>query len=162
MMKTSDVVYLTKTRLVEIENEPKELKTHGRKAIAEKIAEARAHGDLSENAEYDAAKEAQSHHEFKIGKLEVMLSKVKIIAPEDMPDNEVYILSVVKVLDVKAKEEITFTLVSPEEADFEMDKISVTSPIGKALLGKTKNETIEVEVPDGKIKYKILNISKLI
>jgi transcription elongation factor GreA len=162
MMKTSDVVYLTKTRLVEIENELKELKTHGRKAIAEKIAEARAHGDLSENAEYDAAKEAQSHHEFKIGKLEVMLSKVKIIAPEDMPDNEVYILSVVKVLDVKAKEEITFTLVSPEEADFEMDKISVTSPIGKALLGKTKNETIEVEVPDGKIKYKILNISKLI
>ncbi|MBP9192815.1 MAG: transcription elongation factor GreA [Ignavibacteria bacterium] len=161
-MKTSDVVYLTKTRLVEIENELKELKTHGRKAIAEKIAEARAHGDLSENAEYDAAKEAQSHHEFKIGKLEVMLSKVKIIAPEDMPDNEVYILSVVKVLDVKAKEEITFTLVSPEEADFEMDKISVTSPIGKALLGKTKNETIEVEVPDGKIKYKILNISKLI
>ena len=162
MMKTSDVVYLTKTRLVEIENELKELKTHGRKAIAEKIAEARAHGDLSENAEYDAAKEAQSHHEFKIGKLEVMLSKVKIIAPEDMPNNEVYILSVVKVLDVKAKEEITFTLVSPEEADFEMDKISVTSPIGKALLGKTKNETIEVEVPDGKIKYKILNISKLI
>jgi transcription elongation factor GreA len=132
------------------------------KLLQKKIAEARAHGDLSENAEYDAAKEAQSHHEFKIGKLEVMLSKVKIIAPEDMPDNEVYILSVVKVLDVKAKEEITFTLVSPEEADFEMDKISVTSPIGKALLGKTKNETIEVEVPDGKIKYKILNISKLI
>ena len=140
-MKTSDVVYLTKTRLVEIENELKELKTNGRKAIAEKIAEARAHGDLSENAEYDAAKEAQSHHEFKIGKLEVMLSKVKIIKPEDMPENEVYILSVVKVLDVKLKEEITFSLVSPEEADFEMDKISVTSPIGKALLGKKKNET---------------------
>ncbi len=162
MMKTSDVVYLTKSRLVEIENELIELKTQGRKEIAEKIAEARAHGDLSENAEYDAAKEAQSHHEFKIGKLEVMLSKVKIIAPEDMPDNEVYILSVVKVLDIKAKEEITFTLVSPEEADFEMDKISVTSPIGKALLGKKKNEIVEVDVPDGMIKYKILNISKLI
>ncbi|HMQ68043.1 MAG TPA: transcription elongation factor GreA [Ignavibacteria bacterium] len=161
-MKTSDVVYLTKSRLVEIENELIELKTQGRKEIAEKIAEARAHGDLSENAEYDAAKEAQSHHEFKIGKLEVMLSKVKIIAPEDMPDNEVYILSVVKVLDIKAKEEITFTLVSPEEADFEMDKISVTSPIGKALLGKKKNEIVEVDVPDGMIKYKILNISKLI
>jgi len=162
MMKTSDVVYLTKTRLVEIENELKELKTNGRKAIAEKIAEARAHGDLSENAEYDAAKEAQSHHEFKIGKLEVMLSKVKIIKPEDMPENEVYILSVVKVLDVKLKEEITFSLVSPEEADFEMDKISVTSPIGKALLGKKKNEIVEVQVPDGVIKYKVLNISKLI
>lgn len=161
MMKTSDVVYLTRTRLVEIENELMELKTKGRKAIAEKIAEARSHGDLSENAEYDAAKEAQSHHEFKIGKLEVMLSKVKIISPEDMPDNEVYILSVVKVLDVKAKEEITFSLVSPEEADFEMDKISVTSPIGKALLGKKKNEIVEVQVPDGVIKYKILNISKL-
>ena len=161
MMKTSDVVYLTKTRLVEIENELKELKTNGRKAIAEKIAEARAHGDLSENAEYDAAKEAQSHHEFKIGKLEVMLSKVKIIKPEDMPENEVYILSVVKVLDVKLKEEITFSLVSPEEADFEMDKISVTSPIGKALLGKKKNEIVEVQVPDGVIKYKVLNISKL-
>ena len=162
MMKTSDVVYLTKSRLVEIENELIELKTQGRKEIAEKIAEARAHGDLSENAEYDAAKEAQSHHEFKIGKLEVMLSKVKIISPEDMPDNEVYILSVVKVLDIKAKEEITFTLVSPEEADFEMDKISVTSPIGKALLGKKKNEVVEVDVPDGMIKYKIHNISKLI
>lgn len=161
MMKTSDVVYLTKTRLVEIENELKELKTNGRKAIAEKIAEARAHGDLSENAEYDAAKEAQSHHEFKIGKLEIMLSKVKIIKPEDMPENEVYILSVVKVLDVKLKEEITFSLVSPEEADFEMDKISVTSPIGKALLGKKKNEIVEVQVPDGVIKYKVLNISKL-
>lgn len=160
-MKTSDVVYLTRTRLVEIENELMELKTKGRKAIAEKIAEARSHGDLSENAEYDAAKEAQSHHEFKIGKLEVMLSKVKIISPEDMPDNEVYILSVVKVLDVKAKEEITFSLVSQEEADFEMDKISVTSPIGKALLGKKKNEIVEVHVPDGVIKYKILNISKL-
>ncbi|HMS35481.1 MAG TPA: transcription elongation factor GreA [Ignavibacteria bacterium] len=161
MMKTSDAVYLTKTRLVEIENELKDLKTAGRKAIAEKIAEARAHGDLSENAEYDAAKEAQSHHEFKIGKLEVMLSKVKIISPEDMPDNEVYILSVVKVLDMKMKEEITFSLVSPEEADFEQDKISVTSPIGKALLGKKKNEIVEVQVPDGIIKYKILNISKL-
>lgn len=161
-MKTSEVVYLTKSRLVEIENDLKELKTSGRKSIAEKIAEARAHGDLSENAEYDAAKEAQSHLEFKIGKLELMLSRVKIISPDDMPNNEVYILSVVKVLDLAAKEEITFTLVSPEEADFERDKISVTSPIGNALLGKKKNEIVEVNVPDGLIKYKILEISKLI
>lgn len=161
-MKTADAVYLTKSRLVEIENELKELKTLGRKSIAEKIAEARSHGDLSENAEYDAAKEAQSHLEFKIVKLEVMLSKVKIIAPDDMPKNEVYILSVVKVLDLSIKEEITFSLVSPEEADFEKDKISVTSPIGKALLGKKKNEIVEVYVPDGLIKYKVLEISKLI
>jgi transcription elongation factor GreA len=162
MMKISDTVYLTKSRLVEIENELKELKTAGRRMIAEKIAEARGHGDLSENAEYDAAKEAQSHLEFKIGKLEMILSKVKIISPEDMPSNEVYILSVVRVLDLKIKEEITFSLVSPEEADFERDKISVTSPIGKALLGKRKDEVVEVDVPAGIIKYKILEISKLV
>lgn len=160
-MKPSDVVYLTKSRLVEIENELRELKTTGRKYIAEKIAEARAHGDLSENAEYDAAKEAQGHHEMRIGKLEMMLSRVKIISPEDMPTDEVYILSVVKVRDMHLKEEITFSLVSPEEADFEQDKISVTSPIGKSLLGKKKNDIVEVQVPDGLIKYKILEISKL-
>ena len=138
-----------------------ELKTVGRKYIAEKIAEARAHGDLSENAEYDAAKEAQGHHEMKIGKLEIMLSRVKIISPDDMPANEVYILSVVKVRDMNLKEEITFSLVSPEEADFERDKISVTSPIGKSLLGKKKNDIVEIDVPAGLIKYKILEISKL-
>lgn len=161
MMKPAEVVYLTKSRLVEIENELKELKTNGRKLIAEKISEARSHGDLSENAEYDAAKEAQGHLELKIGKLEAMLSRVKIISPEDMPSNEVYILSVVKILDMKIKEENVYTLVSPEEADFEQDKISVTSPIGKALLGKKKNEVVEVQVPAGLLKYKILEISKL-
>jgi len=138
-----------------------ELKSNGRRQMAEKIAEARSHGDLSENAEYDAAKEAQSHLEMKIGKLETMLSRVKIIAPEDMPNDEVYILSVVKVRDVKMKEDFVYTLVSPEEADFEMDKISVTSPIGNAFLGKKINETVEINVPAGTIKYKILEISKL-
>ncbi len=160
-MKVSETIYLTKSRLVEIENQLIELKTAGRKSIAEKIAEARGHGDLSENAEYDAAKEAQSHLEMKIGKLETMLSRVKIISPEDMPGDEVYILSVVKLIDLGSKEEISFTLVSPEEADIELDKISVTSPIGNALLGKRLNETIEIDVPAGIIKYKILSISKL-
>lgn len=160
-MKVSDIIYLTKNRLVEIENELLQLKTAGRKSIAEKIAEARGHGDLSENAEYDAAKEAQSHLEMKIGKLEQMLSRVKVISPDDMPENEVYILSVVKVLDIASEEEITFTLVSPEEADFELDKISVTSPIGNALLGKRINETIEINVPAGLLKYRIIEISKL-
>ena len=161
-MKPSDVVYLTKSRLVELENELIVLKTAGRKYIAEKIAEARAHGDLSENAEYDAAKEAQGHHEMKINKLETMLSRVKIISPDDMPSNEIYILSVVKVLDINLKEEITFSLVSPEEADFEVDKISVTSPIGKSLLGKKKNDIVEIEVPAGLLKFKILEISKIV
>jgi transcription elongation factor GreA len=160
-MKVSEIIYLTKSRLVEIENQLIELKTAGRRNIAEKIAEARGHGDLSENAEYDAAKEAQSHLEMKIGKLETMLSRAKIISPEDMPGDEVYILSVVKLVDLGSNEEITFTLVSPEEADFELDKISVTSPIGNALLGKRLNEIVEIIVPAGTIKYQILSISKL-
>ncbi|MBK6505418.1 MAG: transcription elongation factor GreA [Ignavibacteria bacterium] len=160
-MKVSEIIYLTKSRLVEIENQLIELKTAGRRSIAEKIAEARGHGDLSENAEYDAAKEAQSHLEMKIGKLETMLSRAKIISPEDMPGDEVYILSVVKLIDLGSNEEITFTLVSPEEADFELDKISVTSPIGNALLGKRMNEIVEIEVPAGRLKYQILSISKL-
>ena len=159
-MENTEAVYLTKERLIELEEELKNLKIKERKNIANKIAEARAHGDLSENAEYDAAKEAQSHLEMKIMKIENILSRVKIIAPEDMPDGEIYILSNVKVKDLNDNEEIEYTLVSPEEADFEEDKISVISPIGKAMLGKKVGETIEVNVPAGLIKYKILEIKK--
>jgi transcription elongation factor GreA len=159
-MEQTGVVYLTKERLVELENELRNLKTAERRSIADKIAEARSHGDLSENAEYDAAKEAQVHLEMKIGKLENLLSRVKLINPDEMPADEVHILSNVKVLDIKHKEEITFTLVSPDEADFELDKISITSPIGKALLGKKVGLTVTVEAPDGTINYKILEISK--
>ena len=159
-MENTEAVYLTKERLIELEEELRNLKTKERKNIANKIAEARAHGDLSENAEYDAAKEAQSHLEMKIMKIENILSRVKIIAPEDMPDGEIYILSNVKVKDLNDNEEIEYTLVSPEEADFEEDKISVISPIGKAMLGKKVGETIEVNVPAGLIKYKILEINK--
>jgi len=156
----SGTVYLTRTRLTELENELIDLKTNQRKSIAEKIAEARGHGDLSENAEYDAAKEAQSHLEMKIGKLENLLSRVKVVNLEEMPEDEVHVLCSVQVLDLKHKEEITFTLVSPDEADFELDKISITSPLGKALLGKKVGDVALVEVPENKIEYKILKISK--
>lgn len=159
-MENSGAVYLTRNRLAELEEELKELKTSGRKNMASKIAEARSHGDLSENAEYDAAKEAQTHLEMKINKIEHILSRVKVLAPEDMPDGEVYVLANVKVKDITNKEEITYTLVSPEEADFEQDKISVVSPIGKALLGKKVGDRIEVDVPIGKMKYEILEITK--
>ncbi len=152
------IVYLKRYRLVELENILRELKTTERRSIAEKISEARSHGDLSENAEYDAAKEAQSHLEFKIGKLENLLSRVQILEPEDIPVGEVYMLSSVKVKDLKMNEEITYTIVSPEEADFELDKISVLSPIGKALMGKKSGETIKVDAPAGIIEYKILEI----
>ncbi|TRZ66149.1 transcription elongation factor GreA [bacterium] len=159
-MEQPAIVYLSRQRLVELENELRTLKTSERKKIAEKIAEARGHGDLSENAEYDAAKEAQSHLEMKINKLENLLSRAKIIDPHDIPDGEVYMLTNVKVHDVNYNEDITFIIVSPDEADFEQDKISVTSPLGKALLGKKVGDTAIVEMPGSKIEYKILAISK--
>jgi transcription elongation factor GreA len=153
-------VYLTKDRLHEIETELNDLKINGRKHVAEQIAEARSHGDLSENAEYDAAKTEQEHLEIKIRKLEDMLTRVKIIAAHDMPDDKIYILHNVKLRDLKTKEEFVYKLVSPEESDLEQDKISVTSPMGKQLLGKKVNDEIELDVPAGKLKYKILEIFK--
>jgi transcription elongation factor GreA len=153
-------VYLTRDRLHELETELNDLKSRGRKEIADKIAEARAHGDLSENAEYDAAKYEQEQLEIRIAKYEEMLSRVKIISAEDLPSDKIYILHNVKLLDLNTKEEFCYKLVSPEEADLEQDKISVTSPIGKALLGRKKNEEVEIVVPAGKIKYKILDIFK--
>lgn len=159
-MDSKGFVYLTKERLHEIETELNDLKTNGRKVVAEKIAEARSHGDLSENAEYDAAKAEQEHLEIRIGKLEEMLSRVKIISAQDMPDDKIYILHNVKLRDLKTKEEFVYKLVSPEESDLEQDKISVASPMGKLLLGKKKNDEIELNVPAGKLKYKILDIYK--
>jgi len=153
-------VYLTKERLHEIETELNDLKTSGRRLIAEQIAEARSHGDLSENAEYDAAKNEQEHLEIKIRKLEEILTRVKIIAAHEMPDDKIYILHNVKLRDLKTKEEFIYKLVSPEESDLEQDKISVTSPMGKQLLGKKVNDDVELDVPAGKLKYKILEIFK--
>ncbi len=159
-MDNKGFVYLTKDRLHEIETDLNEMKQKGRKEVAEKIAEARAHGDLSENAEYDTAKTEQEHLEMRIMKLEEMLSRVKIISAEDMPNDKIYILHNVKLKDLKTKEVFSYKLVSPEEADLEQDKISVSSPIGKALLGRKKNDELEIVVPAGKLKYKILDIYK--
>lgn len=156
----SETVYLTRERLVALEHELHELKTSGRKLIAAQIAEARAHGDLSENAEYDAAKEAQQHHELKISKIELTLSRAKIIEAKDLPNDKVYILSRVKLKDMKTKKEVEYLLVSPEESDFEANKISVTSPIGKALLGKVKGDAVEVKVPVGILNYTIVDIHR--
>jgi transcription elongation factor GreA len=155
-----ETVYLTRERLVEIENELRDLKTNGRKSVAMKIADARGHGDLSENAEYEAAKEEQQHLELKISKLELTLSRAKIIEAKDLPNDKIYILSRVKLIDLKTKENCEYLLVSPEESDFEENKISVTSPIGKALLGKTKGETVEIKVPAGLLTYKIIDVNR--
>jgi transcription elongation factor GreA len=155
-----ETIYLTRERLVEIEHQLRDLKTNGRKSMAAKIAEARGHGDLSENAEYDAAKEEQQHLELRISKLEHTLSRAKIIEAKDLPNDKIYILSRVKLKDLKTNETFEYLLVSPEESSFEDNKISVTSPIGKALLGKTKGETVEIKVPVGMLKYTILDITR--
>lgn len=153
-------VYLTREKLSSMEQELRELKTNGRKSVAGKIAEARGHGDLSENAEYDAAKEEQQHLELKIAKIESALSRAKIIEARDLPNDKIYILTRVKLKDLKTEEECEYLLVSPEESDFEKNKISVTSPIGKALLGKKTGDLVEIKVPVGMLKYQILNISR--
>lgn len=153
-------VYLKRERMNELENELKELKTSKRKQIADKIAEARSHGDLSENAEYDVAKEEQTHLEMKIAKLENMLARVIVVDDVAMPDNEVHILCNVKLQNLGNGSIMSFILVSPEEADFEMDKISITSPLGKTLLGRKINDTVTLDLPVGKQQFKILEISK--
>jgi transcription elongation factor GreA len=153
-------VYLTRERLTAIEQELRELKTNGRKSVAMKISDARGHGDLSENAEYDAAKEEQQHLELRISKLETTLSRAKIIHASDLPNDKIYILSRVRLKDLKDNQEHEYLLVSPEESDFDNNKISVTSPIGKALLGKKQGEKIEVKVPVGLLKYEILEVTR--
>jgi transcription elongation factor GreA len=156
----SSTVYLTRERMLELERELHEMKTKGRAMIADKISEARSHGDLSENAEYDAAKEEQGLFEMRIAKLEQTLGRARIIDSKDLPNDAVYILSDVTLKDLKSGEQVTYKLVSPEEADFEENKISVTSPIGKALLKRKIGEEILITVPAGTLHYKILGISK--
>ena len=157
-IKLTSFVYLTQERLFEIENEVKELKTNGRKKMAETIAEARSFGDLSENAEYDAAKDAQGLLELKISKLEDVLSRAQIVDASNFPEGEVHILSKVLVKNMNNQKEYKYTLVSPEEADFEVGKIALSSPVGQALMGKKLNEIVQANVPAGVINFEILSI----
>ncbi len=157
-MADGGFVYLTKERLVELEKELKELKTDGRKEIASKIAEARAHGDLSENAEYDAAKEEQGLFELRISKLENVLSRVRIIDPSQFQSDQIHILSTVKIKNIKTKKIFEYTLVSPEEADFQAGKISITSPVGQGLMNSKQGEKISVKAPAGLLEFEILEV----
>jgi transcription elongation factor GreA len=151
---------MTYERVKELEEELRDLKLRGRREVAQKIADARSHGDLSENAEYDAAKHDQELLEIKISNLETTLSKVQVIKPEDLPNDKIYILSKVKLKNLKNNTPIEYMLVSAEEADFEKRKLSVTSPLGKALLGKNIGDLVEINVPAGKIQYEVIDISK--
>ncbi len=158
-MTESNFVYLTKERLIELEKELQDLKTNGRKEIAAKIAEARAHGDLSENAEYDAAKEEQGLFELRISKLESILSRARLIDTSQFNDNEVHILSSVKIKNLKNQKTFNYILVSPEEADFQAGKISVTSPVGQGLMGAKKGDKVQVKAPAGLLEFEILEIN---
>jgi transcription elongation factor GreA len=157
-MTEANFVYLTKERLVELEKELQEMKSNGRKEIASKIAEARSHGDLSENAEYDAAKEEQGLFELRISKLENILSRARVIDSSQFPDGQVHILSTVKIKNLKNNKVLEYTLVSPEEADFQSGKISVTSPVGQALLGTKPGEKVKAKAPAGILEFEILTI----
>lgn len=153
-------VYLTHEGYEKLRKELENLKNVKRKELSKAIAEARAHGDLSENAEYTYAKEAQALNEKKIAELEDRLSRAKLIDESAMSKDEVLIGAIVQMKDVDSGEEIAYTLVSEEEADYSSGKISITSPVGEALIGHKIGETVKIKVPAGILKYKILKISR--
>ena len=136
-----------------------ELKGKGRAAIARQIADARDKGDLSENAEYDAAKDAQGLLEMKISKLEELVGNARVIDQSMVDTSRVSILSKVKIKNKKNGMEVTYTLVAEEEADLKLNKISIKSPIGQGLVGKKPGDTAVVEAPAGKLEFEIMDIS---
>ncbi len=159
-MPEDGFVYLTREGKEKLDAELKELKTVKRPELVRAIAHARSLGDLSENAEYHAAKEAQVHLERRIAELEYQLFRARIIDGNTLPHGEARLLSKVRMLDLKTNEEEEHTLVTQEEADFDNGKLSIKSPIGVALLGKKEGEVVEVKVPAGVLRYKIISVTR--
>lgn len=155
----SGVNYLTKAAFEQLKTDLHKLKSVERPAASRAIAEAREKGDLKENAEYDAAKEAQGLLEAKIQQMEAALATARILDTKDIDTSKVSILSKVTITNVATKKSATYQIVGETEADLKAGKISFTSPIGKGLMGKQKGEVAEVEAPTGKIKFKVENIS---
>ena len=156
----SDVTYYTREGLEKLKAELHLLKTEGRSQISKAIAEARDKGDLSENAEYDAAKEAQGHHESKISKLTNVLANARLIDESKLDSTKVLALSIVKIKNVNNGATMTYQLVSESEADLKSGKISVKSPISQGLLGKSVGDKVEIVVPAGKIEFEIIEITR--
>jgi transcription elongation factor GreA len=155
----SDRIYLTRDGYNRLKDELHLLTTQTRKEVLEKIAEARSHGDLSENAEYDAAREEQSQLEAKITEIENKLASATILDPKQIKTDKVYILTSVRLRNLQAEDEIIeYTLVSSEEADMDLGKISVRSPVGRSLIGKTVGDKVRISVPKGELHYEILDI----
>ena len=155
----SSVSYYTEEGLKKLKDELQELKTKGRADMAKQIAEARDKGDLSENAEYDAAKDAQGLMEMRISELEVLVGNARITKQEDVDLSKVSILSTVKIKNLKNGMEVKYTLVSEKEADLKSGKISYESPIGKGLLNKKVGEVAEVKAPAGVMEFEVLDIT---
>ena len=156
----SDITYYTQEGLDKLKEELHKLKTVDRVAISKQIAEARDKGDLSENAEYDAAKEAQGMHEAKIAKLANTLSTARLIDESKLDLTKVLALSIVKIKNLKNAATMVYQLVPETEADMKTGKISIKSPIAQGLLGKSVGDIAEIEVPVGKIEFEILEISR--
>ena len=155
----SSIQYVTKDTLEQMKAELQRMKSVDRPAASRAIAEAREKGDLKENAEYDAAKEAQGLLEAKIAAMEGVMANVRILDESAIDTSKVSILTKVTMTNLNTKKQVTYQIVSEKEADLKAGKISVTSPIGKGILGKTVGETAEVIAPAGKLKFKIENIS---
>jgi transcription elongation factor GreA len=156
----AEVKYYTNEGLQKLKDELEQLETVQRPSISRQIAEARDKGDLSENAEYDAAKNAQGMLELQISKLQEEIRNARIIDESKMDSSKVLILSVVKIKNITNKAVMTYTLVPESEADLKSGKISVSSPIAKGLLGKKVGDTAEIQVPAGKITFEIIEISR--
>ena len=155
----SDIIYVSKETLEIMKEELHRMRTVDRPGAARAIAEAREKGDLKENAEYDAAKESQGLLEARIKKLEGDVANARILEAEDVDTSKVSILTKVTLTNLNTKKQITYKIVSEKEADLKAGKISVTSPIGKGLMGKVKGEVAEVQVPAGMMKFKIEEIT---
>jgi len=156
----SQISYYTEAGLKKLKDELHQLKAVERPSISRQIAEARDKGDLSENAEYDAAKEAQGLLEAKIAKLEDVIANARIVDESQMDNSKAYILSTVKIKNVANGSVMSYTLVAENEADLKAKKISIESPIGKGLLGKEVGDVAEIEIPSGKAKFEILEITR--
>ncbi|MFW5892229.1 MAG: transcription elongation factor GreA [Bacteroidota bacterium] len=156
----NEVKYFTKEGLDKLKDELEQLKSVERPSISQQIAEAREKGDLSENAEYDAAKNAQGMLELKISKLEKILSNARVIDESQLDNDKVSILSKVKLKNLKNNASMSYTLVPENEADIKSGKISVSSPIAKGLLGKKVGEKVEIKVPAGLLEFEVMNVSR--
>lgn len=155
----SKIHYLSQEGFDKLSAQLDEMKTTGRAEVAKAIAEAREKGDLSENAEYDAAKDAQGLLEMKINELEKVMANARVLDASQLDTSKVTVMSNVTIRNVKNKKEMTYKLVSESEADLKAKKVSVASPMGEGLLGKKKGDIAEIKTPGGVIEFEIVDIS---